>query len=120
LSVDAGRPARHRGPYESRPGRQAVVVADLADLHGPVSGTVELPLRLFWHPDRVFDLGDQDMLLWMYENVLREAISTDELTAYLNSKRLVAVWPHLELPKGVRRAWEECHPVLAAAAASAI
>ncbi len=103
--------------YESRPGRQAVVIADLADLHGPASGNVELPLRLFWQPDRTFDLDDPDSLRWMYENVLREAIRAEELAAFLNKDLLVAVWPDLCLPDGVRAAWEDRHHALPHAAA---
>ena len=47
-----------RARYQSRPGRRAVVVASLAELRGPAEGTVELPLWLFWYPDRAFDLDD--------------------------------------------------------------
>lgn len=88
---------------------------DLADLNGPVSGTIELPLRLFWHPDRTFELDDPDILRWMYENVLRESIRREELATYLNGDKLVTVWADLHLPKGVRQAWEERHHVLRAA-----
>jgi hypothetical protein len=105
--------------YQARPGRSAVVAADLAGLRGPVLGTVELPLRLFWNPDRTFDLGDPDLLRWMYENVLREAARPEDLAAYLNGGLLVALWPDLFLPKGVRRAWEDRHPVLRSAASPA-
>jgi hypothetical protein len=97
-----------------------LVAADLADLRGPAEGVVELPLRLFWSaPDRRFDLGDLDMLRSMYEKVLRDAIRMDELTTYLNGGRLAAVWPGLFLPRDVRRAWEDQHPVLRRAAAAA-
>jgi hypothetical protein len=97
-----------------------LVAADLADLRGPAEGIAELPLRLFWSaPDRRFDLGDLDMLRSMYEKVLRGAIRMDELTTYLNGGRLVAVWPDLFLPRDVRRAWEDQHPVLRRAAAAA-
>lgn len=49
--------------YQARPGCPAVVAADLADLHGPGTATVELPLRLFWSlPGHRFDLGDGDRL----------------------------------------------------------
>lgn len=90
-----------------------LVAARLADLRGPARGTVELPLRLFWSaPDRTFDLDDLDMLRSMYEKVLREAARAGDLSAYLNSDRLVEVWPDLFLPKDVRAAWEEQHPVL--------
>jgi hypothetical protein len=97
----------------TRPGRGALVATDLADLRGPAGGTVELPLRLFWSsPDRTFDLDSPTILRWMYETVLREAVRAEELTGFLNGDTLVATWPDLWLPKGVRRAWEDCHPVL--------
>ncbi len=103
-------PARH----QSRPGRWAVVTASLADLHGPTHGTVELPIWLFWDPDRAFDLDEPGMLPWMYRVVLREAGSTEDL-AYLNGDLLIGLWPALHLPKGVRQAWEDQHPELRAA-----
>jgi hypothetical protein len=107
------------GRYHARPGRAAIIAADLADLHGPVTGRAELPLRLFWNPDRTFDLGDPAMLRWMYENVLREASRPEDLASYLNGDVLVALWPDLFLPKGVRQAWEDHHPVLRSVAAPA-
>ncbi len=95
------------------------MVADLADLRGPVGGTVELPLRLFWSlPDHRFDLDDPDMRRWYYETVLREASRPDDLTAYLDGDTLVRLWPDLFLPRGVRVAWEEQHPLLRAAVAA--
>jgi hypothetical protein len=101
--------------HQARPGRAPVVAARLTDLRGPVSGVVELPLRLFWSAqDRTFDLDNPPTVLALYETVLREAIRQEELTAYLNGDTLRAVWPELFLPKGVRGAWEERHPSLAA------
>ena len=109
-----------RTRYQSRPGRRAVVVASLADLRGPTEGTVELPLWLFWSaPGHVFDLGDQDMRVWLYQIVLREASRPEDLTSYLDGDTLVALWPSLHLPKGVREAWEDQHPALVAAVAAA-
>jgi hypothetical protein len=97
-----------------------LVVRDLADLRGPASGAVVLPLRLYWSPaGRVFDLDDPFVLRSMYQVVLGEAIRAEELTGYLNRDTLLAVWPDLYLPKGVRRAWEERHPALRAARAAA-
>jgi hypothetical protein len=105
--------------HPSRPGRRALVVADLDSLGGPVSGKVQLPLRLFWSlPDHQFDLDDPDTRRWYYETVLREASRPDDLTAYLDSATLVRLWSELYLPKGVRRAWEERHPSLRAAVAA--
>jgi DNA invertase Pin-like site-specific DNA recombinase len=116
----AGRGAAGRR-YQGRPGRQALVAGDLADLRGPVEGTVELPLRLFWSaPDRTFDLGKPYMLRSLYETVLREAIRPEDLTTYLNGDTLLAVWPDLFVPKDVRQAWEDQHPDLRAARAAAV
>ncbi len=93
---------------------------DLADLQGPTTGTVELPLRLFWSgTDRTFDLGNPGTRRWVYETVLQEASRPEDLTSFLDGKTLVGLWPELFVPKGVRRAWEEAHPVLRAASASA-
>jgi prevent-host-death family protein len=108
--------AAHAVPRQARPGRAGLVAANLADLRGPAHGVVELPLRLFWSaPDRTFDLDQPSMLQAMYEAVLREASRPGDLTSYLNGEILVAVWPELFLPKGLRRAWEDRHPALRAA-----
>src|SRR5215475_5762966 len=116
----AGRVARGRARHRARPGRAALVVPDLADLRGPAAGTVELPLWLFWsQPDHRFDLDDPEMRQWMYEIVLREAGSLEDLTTYLDRDTLIALWPGLYLPKGVRQAWEDEHPVLRSAVAVA-
>jgi DNA invertase Pin-like site-specific DNA recombinase len=113
LPAEERVPGAHLAPYQARPGRPVLVIDDLGDLRGPVSGTVELPLRLFWSlPDHRFDLDDPDLRLWYYQTVLREASRPADLTAYLDSGTLVGLWPDLYLPKGVRRAWEEQHPAL--------
>jgi hypothetical protein len=105
--------AVHVSPYLARPGHRTLVIADLADLRGPVSGTVELPIWLFWQPNRTFDLDDPAIRRWVYQIVLREASRPEDLTGYLNGAELRAIWPALRLPRGVRRAWEELHPSLA-------
>jgi len=113
----ATQPDVSRARYESRRGRRVVVAASLADLHGPAEGTVELPIWLYWSsPDHTFDLGDQDMRVWLYQTVLREASRPEDLAAHLDGDTLIALWPDLYLSKGVRQAWEEQHPVLRAAA----
>jgi hypothetical protein len=120
VTMNAERPTAVRTQYQARPGRRAIVVTDLASLHGPDRGTVVLPLRLYWSPSgRRWNLSHRDIVRAMYETVLQEAVSAEELTSYLNADLLIAVWPEMFLPKGVRRAWEEHHPVLRAAAAAA-
>ncbi len=117
--MDAVHAVAVRTQYQARPGRRALVVTDLATLRGPTQGTVQLPLRLFWSPPgRTFDLGKPFMLQSMYQTVLGEAARPEDLTSYLDRDTLIAIWPDLFLPKGVRRAWEEHHPVLRAAAAA--
>lgn len=103
-----------RTPHEARPGRRAVVVSDLGELRGPIAGVVELPHRLFWQPDRHVDLDHPGLLAWMYETVLTESVHPDELWTWLHGPTLTRLWPQLYLPRGVRRAWEERHPVLRA------
>jgi DNA invertase Pin-like site-specific DNA recombinase len=108
-------PAVAWAPYQSRPGRNVLVATRLEDLSGPTAGLVELPLRLFWSgSDRVFDLDDPAARNTAYEAVLGESVEAAEL-AWLNGRKLAEVWPRLFLPRGVRRAWEEQHPVLRAA-----
>jgi hypothetical protein len=102
-----------RTQHQARPGRRAIVVADLASLRGPARGTVELPLRLFWSSaDRRFDLDSPSTRRWLYQTVLREASRPADLTDYLDRDILISLWPSLRLTAGVRRAWEELHPVL--------
>jgi len=100
--------------YLARPGRPAVVIPTLAELTGPTHGRVTLPLRLMWGPDRAFDLDDPDQLLWMYENVLRETTRSEDLRRYVDGGVLRRVWTALNLPRGVRAAWERRHPTLTA------
>lgn len=118
--VASAQVAEDRTGYQPRPRSTVPVVADLSDLQGPAHGPLELPLRLFWSaPDRTFDLDDVDALRSMYEKVLRAAVSTEELSAYLNGGRLADVWADLFLPRDLRRAWEDQHPVLRRSPAAA-
>lgn len=94
--------------------RPVVVAANLGGLHGPVSGRIELPQRLFWSgPGRVFDLDDEDQALEMYEAVFEAARCEDDLAGHLNGELLARLWPELALAPRIRRAWEAAHPLLA-------
>jgi hypothetical protein len=80
---------------------------------------VTLPLWLYWSgPSPVFDLDDPFMRRWLYQIVLREAVTAEDLTSYLDAGLLVQLWPDLYLPPGIRRAWEELHPALRSPAAA--
>ncbi|BCL17826.1 hypothetical protein [Micromonospora sagamiensis] len=98
--------------FLARPGRPAVVARTLAELTGPRHGVVELPVRLMWNTERTFDLGDPDDLLWMYENVLRETTRCEDLRQLIDGRTLRRVWRRLNLPRGVRQAWESRHRCL--------
>jgi hypothetical protein len=118
--MSAERAAAVRTQYLARPGRRVIVVTDLSSLRGPSRGAVQLPLRLYWSgPSPVFDLSEPYLARWLYQIVLREASRPEDLTSYLDRDMLIALWPQLRLPRGVRQAWEERHPQLRAAAAGA-
>jgi hypothetical protein len=109
--VDQLYPRRTRR-YESRPGRGVVVAATLDELNGPNRGEVELPHHLLWNPDRTANLDDPWDLEWVYALVLREARGVDDLRAWIDGTTLQGLWPTLNLPRGVRKAWEDQHATL--------
>jgi hypothetical protein len=103
--------------YRRRP---VLVAEDLGMLRGPASGVVTLPVSLHWSGDEdaaVFDLSDPRQRPGLYTAVLREAGSAEDLQTWINAGLLVELWPRLVLPRTVRAAWEEQHPVLLAAGA---
>jgi hypothetical protein len=104
--------ARWARRYDSRPGCPAVVTATLDELHGPTSGIVELPNRLLWRPDRTVDLDDTWSREWAYALVLRESRNREDLRNWLDGELLRQLWPELNLPRGVRQAWQDRHPAL--------
>jgi hypothetical protein len=100
--------------------RPVLVVTDLADLRGPTTGTVELPIWVFWSggsaEDSTFSLDDPVSRAALYRTVIREARKPTDLTEFLDRDTLVRMWPDLSgrLPKEVQAAWEGQHPVLRA------
>jgi hypothetical protein len=72
----AGRTYAENRPY--------VLPDSLGELAGPVTGTVQLPLRLDWSERAVFHLDDPAERNVMYERVIREASQADDLNSYLN------------------------------------
>jgi hypothetical protein len=97
--------ARYQRPY---------AVADSLDLlHGPVSGTVHLPVHLDWSGSAEYDLDAPGRIVDLYRAVLNEAASPQDLYAYLDAAVLRRLWAMLWLPVQLRRAWEQKFPVLA-------
>ena len=96
-----------------------MVARTLDELQGPTSGVVELPNRLLWRPHRTIDLDDAWSLGWVYAMVLRDAARMDDLREWIDAATLVRLWPDLNLPRDVRQAWEDRHPVLRSVHAAA-
>jgi hypothetical protein len=108
--VAEARTYGERRPYANPPAR-------IDDLTGPLEGTVRLPITIDWGPARSYDLArDADRRI-LYERVLREAASTDEVCRWINGYALVDTWPRLWLPERLRRRWEDAFPQLLHSAA---
>lgn len=81
----------------------------LADLTGPTSGVVHLPLSVYSSgigPARGFDLADEGQRIVLYETVLTCGTRADQ-GRYLDADELRRLWPRLWLPAPVRQAWEQ-------------
>ena len=109
VGADRGAPSGSR--YADQ--RPYVVSDHLDDLHGPVSGKVTLNRRLDWSGRAQYDLDNPRRLASMYETVLREATTIDDLTQWLDGRTLVRLWAGLVLPPQVRQLWESKHRALA-------
>ncbi|MCP2339766.1 hypothetical protein [Actinomadura rupiterrae] len=85
--------------------------ASIDDLHGPVTGAVELPLHVVWSGRKRFDLGDTRQRLVLYALLLSEAPAAD-LCKWLNGDLLLEQWSELRmmLSPARRRAWESVLP----------
>ncbi|WP_085066372.1 hypothetical protein [Catenuloplanes japonicus] len=90
-----------------------IVTADsLADLHGPATGSVTLPIHLDWSGSPEYDLNDSARMVDYYRTVLIEATKPSDLDDYLDRAVLVELWPSLWLPPELRTAWEQRFPEL--------
>jgi hypothetical protein len=109
-----------KAPRSPRHPRPVTVPDSLADLKGPKSGVVELPVTLFGsRPDRTFDLSDRYRAIDMYLAILDAARGPDDLVAYLNGDLLIELWPDLHLTRAKRRPWEDRFAALRPASAAA-
>ncbi len=89
----------------------------LEALAGPLDGTVTLPSHLDWSgAQRTYRLEDPAERNVLYERVIREALTVEDLARYLDAGVLARIWGQLYLPDRVREAWERRFPALAHAA----
>lgn len=84
----------------------------LGDLVGPSEGVVRLPRHLDWGPAYEYDLADAADLAVMYERVIREAQSGEDLQTCLDGDTLRRLWGRLVVPAPVRALWERRFPEL--------
>lgn len=86
--------------------RPCVVPDSLGELAGPTRGTVRLDPWLDWSGSPEYDLSDDGDLLVMYQTVLNQAATTDDLKRWLNGRILRQLWPIMWLPSRLRARWE--------------
>lgn len=105
---------------KSRQLRPIIVPASLDELHGPSSGVVTPPRRLWWSGEEgaAFDLSDRAQAAELYEAIFEAGRTYQDITDHLNAGLLIGLWPDLGMRRPTRKAWEAAHPILAAAAAS--
>jgi hypothetical protein len=68
---------------------------------------------LDWSTDSRYDLDDPGDLLVMYQTVLNEASTLDDLRSWIDADTLRRLWPSLWLPGRLRALWEARFPELA-------
>ena len=80
----------------------------LTDLHGPTTGSIGLPMTLFWSgpkpQDVRWDVTDLDRRRDLYEIVLVEG-TLDDIVTLIDGPALLEVWDRMFLPRHVRAAW---------------
>ncbi len=81
--------------------------ATLAELRGPHTGIVVLPVHLTWHGLREFDVAKDESRLVLYSILLGQGRRGD-LARFVNAGRLAQDWPELGvlLSRRTRRACE--------------
>jgi hypothetical protein len=93
--------------------RHYVVPASLGELRGPTHGVVSLDRQLDWSADPRYDLDDPGDLQVMYQTVMNEAASVEQLRRWLDGSTLRRIWRTLWLPSRLRAQWENRLPDLA-------
>jgi hypothetical protein len=95
------------GPRRRGWRRPVSLPADLAELRGPLTRVVRLPLGVYASgqgPARRFDMSNEAERIDIYEIVLADGTAED--VCYVNRGELLRLWPRLWLPPYVRQVWE--------------
>ncbi|WP_042401385.1 hypothetical protein [Streptacidiphilus carbonis] len=95
------------------------VPLSLDELGGPTEGVIRLPRHIDWGPDYGYELTDEADLAVMYERVIREAQTVEDLAGFLDAATLRRLWASLIIPAPARVLWEGRFPELARRAAAA-
>jgi hypothetical protein len=93
---------------------RSVTVLPLAELRGPDSCCIKLPVEVCWSlpPERRwFDLTDPDQVRAAYGFIFSAAREPAHLTESVNAGLLISAWP-VNMPLRARRAWEALNPQL--------
>lgn len=83
----------------------------LSDLRGPETGFLDLPLTVYWGPDRHYPIHNDALRMTAYQEILNRA-SVEELCRFVNENTLRRLWKDIPLPTRVRVLWETKFPEL--------
>jgi hypothetical protein len=86
----------------------------LDELHGPITGTVEVQGHIDTSLKPIYDLADPLRRWSLYTRVVRSGTAVEQ-AAFLDRATLVELWPSLILPERCRAAWVGKFPELAVA-----
>ncbi len=105
------RPASQLVPRSA--GLSERVPSSLADLRGPQTGEVTVPLHVAWSGMRTFDVNNPSLRLMLYHLVLVEG-QRDDIEELLARPYLMDMWRTLRTMVGpnYRRLWESRFPEL--------
>jgi hypothetical protein len=96
-----------QGPRRDGWQRPVAIPDGLSTLHGPTTGRVRLPLRVYSSgrgPGREFNLSVRAEQIELYQIVLTEGRLAD-VCRIINAEALLKLWPDLWLSPHVRAAW---------------
>ncbi|MCD4556954.1 transcriptional regulator [Schaalia sp. lx-100] len=83
----------------------------LEDLRGPENGWLDLPITVFWAPNRHFPINSDSQRIEAYKNILERGTRQD-ICAFINAAHLRRLWPELHPSPRVKRLWETRFPEL--------